>query len=398
MSKVQKTVHFEEEFVQMIESTLREAEEADLHSKSITFSDMVRHLCKTGVEHWDGSLRDAVPEEFVEKYEHKYLTKRLQAKDYKNKKASHWRKNWNGELTKFWDDEAASPPNRVRETADKYIVEAQALFDGEELAENIEWIHRKCDEYEEAVGLVSHVEDEGLERVSNDISLGAELARLREQGRELLLDIAQLCESQAYDPDAIIEKIAGDYGVSAEAIEEVLNIIISEEEDTRRVLKGADGSELINVVDREALGENSGLRELPEAEQVSNEIEVDTQTETDGSGESNEREPIKETQVDRDHSEKQTESTSITPENYEPGEEDIEVEDLPQLAVEKAERLIQKDVSNAKLFNEVRKRVADRDMAEAVIEETRKRVEPEEISVDTSHEASDRAATDGGDR
>jgi hypothetical protein len=390
MTKQQKTVHWEEETVDMIEAGVNEASDMDIVAE-ISFSMLSEHILQLGLEEWDGTVRDAIPEEIIEKFEIRYNKKRRKAEDYKNKMAGYWRKNVQRELTKFYDDEVPTRPANVRLSMEKWREEAKEVYeDKQALEEDLAWLDRKLDEYEESVESSSNVPNQGLERVSDEIEVGREIGRLIEQGESFLTDIAQLCESAAHDPDAIIDKVAGDYAVSTEAVEEALDMVISEESDTRRVLKGADSAEILRVVDRDALGGSNDLSDLPEpeeAEEVITEVEeADTSDETDELGE-----------VDTsDETEASEESeTSEEPEEIEIPTEPTE--DMIEVAVEKYRVTGSVETTRTGLENadHVECTVAQAEQAAEIAEQRVESGEAEETDTSEEPETADAQLTDG---
>lgn len=271
MSKERVTVWLEEETVEMIEAAVQEAAQDPEIGDEVSKSMIVRERLHDGVQVWSGKVRDALPDEYLEHYELKYRKRRRKKKDYRNKLAAYWRQNVNRALTKFYDDEAAAPPSRVRKSMRSWRDELHDVKDDEEEIEaDLAWLERKLQEYEENVEYAEAVPDQGFDRVSPEPSVGSDLYQLRPQAAEIVEDIERLADGDAYDADAIIDRLAADYGVQTEAVETIIDTMVRDDVDTRRALRGEHGEDgpdhFRQVVDPQALGEGSGLPELEDAE------------------------------------------------------------------------------------------------------------------------------------
>lgn len=267
MSKERTTIWFEEDTLRLIDGMVDEAREDPELGDEIGRGMLVRHLVKEGIDATDGKLRDLMPDTLLEKYRIKHRKERRKDRDYQNKLAAYWRQNVNRELTKFYDDEAPARPRKVRMSMETWREEAEDVYDDEtELAEDLEWLDRKLDEYEDAVRLAEVVPDRGFDRVSGEIAVGADLWQLRPDALDLVTDVEDLADGDATNPDAIVDRLAADYGVATEAIEEFLDLVVRDDVDVGRALKGyhgEDGPERFReVVDPRALGDGSPLAEL----------------------------------------------------------------------------------------------------------------------------------------
>jgi hypothetical protein len=179
MSKQRVTFWLEEETVEMLDGAVEEAARDPEIVDEVSRGMLGRHLINLGVDEWNGKLRDLLPDALLEKYRIKWRKKRRKDEDYKNKLAAYWRQNVNRELTKFYDDEAAARPQKVRLSMEKWREEARDVYDDEEaLREDLAWLDRKLDEYEEAVEYTDLVPDRGFERVSPEVETGADLRQL----------------------------------------------------------------------------------------------------------------------------------------------------------------------------------------------------------------------------
>lgn len=285
MSKERTTVWLESETIEMLDATVEEAARDPEIGDEVSRAMLIRHLINLGIDHWDGELRDLVPDSLLEKWRIKKRKERRKNEDYKNKLAAYWRQNVNRQFTKFYDDEAPARPEKVRVSMEKYREEAHDVYDDEEaLAEDLEWLDRKLDQYEEAVEYAETVPDRGFERVSPEVSVGADLNQLRHDAIDIVEDIETLADGQAFDPDAIRDRLASDYGVSTDAIDEFLDAIVRDDIDVERALKGKHGEDgperFREVVDPRALGTGSSLSELPSTE-ATDSVEVESETEAE---------------------------------------------------------------------------------------------------------------------
>jgi len=263
MSKERVTLWLEEETIEMLDGAVEEASRDPEIGDEVSRGMLARHLINLGVDEWDGTVRDLLPEALLRKYRIKWRKKRRKDRDYENKIAAYWRQNVQRELTKFYDDEAPARPSRVRDSMEEWRAEAEDVKDDEELREDLAWLDRKLDEYEEAVEFTNLVPDRGFERVSPEVETGADLRQLSREPLDLVRDVEALSEGNAMDADAMRERLAGDYGVSTDAIDEFLDLLVRDDVDVRRALKGNhEGEAFRDVVDARALGEGSPLTDL----------------------------------------------------------------------------------------------------------------------------------------
>lgn len=290
-TKEQLTVRLGEDVLELVESAVEAAERDPKMGSEVSKSMIIRHLINEGVENWNGELREIIPEAAVEKYEYKYNQKVRKDRDYLNKRAGYWKQNVNTQLTKFYDDEAPADPKHVRTTMQQYRDEARELFDdGNELNTKLDWLDGRLEEYEQAVKFVRAVPDKGFDRVSDEISIGADLYQLRDEAGDVVRHIEAAANGDGFDPDAIIKSTAAKFGVSDEAIETLIDTITQDSIDNRQILKGSHGddsdTEFADAVDPHALGPDSSLTQIEPKTDVGEIEDNDAKTAATDGGES----------------------------------------------------------------------------------------------------------------
>lgn len=239
-NKKRVTLWLEQDTIDLLDGAVAEAHRSDLHADEVSRSMIHRHIFHKGVDQWDGSLRAALPDEYIEAYQIKYERERRKKKDYKNKLAGYWRKNVNRQLSKFFDDEEPVRPQRVRITMEHYRDEARDLYENEQwLAEDLQWLDRKLDEYEAATRFVEMVPNESFQRFDS-VSVGADLYRLKPQAADVINAIEAIADGSGVDPAAMQKALSNEFAVSEEAIEVLLDYLVPDDVTVRDALSSGE--------------------------------------------------------------------------------------------------------------------------------------------------------------
>jgi hypothetical protein len=430
MSKQEVRTWLDPETVDVLDSIVDSSKEmAEIWDMSQ--SEAVREVVETGIQHLgeNPDLKEMVSDISLKLWQDKKDHERRRKKAKLADRAGGWR----GQVEERFDNRLAGnqpyPPDKIEYLADSYFgdivnaeVDPETLEPNEEkIDEHREWLDDLIEQYKEAYRAKQVVPSEAFEG-HDDVQTGSDLLQLRDHFGEVLREIEETAEAEAYDPDAIYRAVASEHGVEVETIELIVDKLTEEDTDPRRALKSGRG--ILGAVDNSSLTEWSD----GEADEITPEADtVDSPQLTDGAGAEEtdviettdeitpeadvieadthpddgeelgevEADPV-DAQGDRDLD--QEPDHLGVPDGYDPTDDEIET---PDRVVDKAESLLRSGDSMAEIYNAVRKHVTSDDVCEAVIEEAQARLDgdgAEEISVDTEASTeSTQAATDGGD-
>lgn len=112
-------------------------------------------------------------------------------------------------------------------------------------------IRRRVEEYRADLEAARYSPDE--RDVPNDAEFGQNVLQLRDQIEDVVERIVEIAEGDAYDPDAIVDALSGEFAVSDEAIKYVLDLIVPDDQDVRRALKDGRDVEFREIMRDDAL-------------------------------------------------------------------------------------------------------------------------------------------------
>jgi Arc/MetJ-type ribon-helix-helix transcriptional regulator len=238
-------------------------------------AELVRYGWGQDLEDWDGSVRELVPDENLAKYRIKREDERTQAKYYVVDKREGWRGRVKSRLNKRLAGEEPYHPDGVEILAEGYLEELEYLDakvprSSRTVDEDRGWLEQQLRDYRDAWAAKTTVPDpkpfDGLE---DEIGVGRDLLQLRSSLEEVVLSIEERAEAEAYDPDGIKRALAAEWGVSEAAIETLLDLMVPDDVDQRRALKGLEEGSLHDFVPAPAIEETRVDQEaLPEDAEV----------------------------------------------------------------------------------------------------------------------------------
>lgn len=204
-------------------------------------SEVCRELIHAAIEDEPDAL------DLADEFEVRHWSKqREQDQLQKQGKIEDMRGGWRGRVRSRLNGRLAGeepyPPEVIEDLSDLYWQEIEIWEDDEQLiAGHRQWFDQLLEDYRDAYRAKQHYPSDGFDSVDDAVEIGSELERIRPQLDEILARLESKAESkQAVDPEAIIQSIAGDYGVSSETVETLLDMAVPDDVDQRRVLKDAD--------------------------------------------------------------------------------------------------------------------------------------------------------------
>lgn len=252
MTKEELKVYVDEELARVVESirdeSLQTPEMWDM-SKSEAARELLEHSVDVLGENPD--LEELVDDVSLEVYRKQQKQDRLQERGRIVEMSGGWRGRVRSRFNARLAGTEPYHPEKMEELRELYWGEITTWEDDEErYPEHRDWLDELYQDYRDAYEAKQVVPDEAFANV-DDVSTGADLLKLRNQFGEVLRDIADVAEAEAYDVEAIYQRLAGDYAVDEETVELVVEELTSDDVDARRALKSGDG--ILGAVDREAL-------------------------------------------------------------------------------------------------------------------------------------------------
>jgi len=220
------------------DAVLEAQERSDL--PNLSRAAVIRYMIEQGEDSWGDSVEALVPDALVEEWRVTRERKRIKKRAYTDDLAGGWRGRVKSALNGRLAGEEPYHPRYIRSLADSFEEEARLYFGGQELEDRVSWLHDRVEAYIDAFEAKGAVPERLYDDV-DDVSLGRDLRRLQERPVEVVTMIEEIAESEAYDPDAITDRISAEYGVDVEAVETVLDAMTREDVDERQALKAGEG-------------------------------------------------------------------------------------------------------------------------------------------------------------
>ena len=268
---VQTTVRLPESLVELLDEAIARGPDWLTTSRS----ELVRYGWGQDLEDWDGSVRELVPDEVLAKYRIKRQDERTQAEYYSVDKREGWRGRVKSRLNKRLAGEEPYHPDGVETLAEGYLEELEYLdavvpTSSRSVEEDRAWLEQQLRDYRDAWTAKTTVPaPKPFDDLEDEIGVGRDLLQLRSSLDEVVLEIEETAEGEAYDPDAIVRSLAAKWGVSEAAIETLLDLMVPDDVDQRRALKGLEEGSLSDFVPAPAIEETAVDEDaLPEAAEV----------------------------------------------------------------------------------------------------------------------------------
>lgn len=252
MTKQEVSVYLDDETLDVVEA-LRDASLQTPEIWDMSRSEAARELVEHGIENLgeNPDLEELIDDVALEVYRKQKKQDRLQKKGRVVEMTGGWRGRVRSRFNARLAGSEPYPPEKMEELRELYWGEIENWEDDDEkLPEHETWLDDLMTSYKDAYAAKQVVPDVAFENV-DDVDVGADLLQLREQFDDVLLDLADVADGDAYDVDAIYRKLAGDYAVDEDTIELVVDELTGDRIDPRRALKSGDG--IADVVDADAL-------------------------------------------------------------------------------------------------------------------------------------------------
>jgi hypothetical protein len=207
---------------------------------NLSRADVIRYMIEQGEDCWSDSVETLIPDALVEEWQVTRERKRIKKRAYIDDLAGGWRGRVKSALNGRLAGEEPYHPRYIRSLADSFEEEARLYFDGQELEDRVSWLYDRVEAYIDAFEAKGAVPERLYDDV-DDVSLGRDLRRLQERPVEVVELIEEVAESEAFDPDAIIDRVSSEFDVDVEAVETVLDAMTREDVDERQALKAGDG-------------------------------------------------------------------------------------------------------------------------------------------------------------
>jgi hypothetical protein len=234
------TLNLYPETKEMIRSTAEEAQErSDL--PNLSMSQVGCYMIEQAIEEGalDQSVEALIPEEMIECHRVVRERERIKARTYVEDLKGGWRGRAKSALNARLAGEEPYEPRHIRVIAQGYRDEASLYWSGEELRRAEQWLDDRLSAYIDGYRAKQAVPDPLFEEV-DDVEVGRDLWSLRERAVEVVETIEEVAEAEAYDPDAILDRFANDWGVSERALRMVIDWMTEEDTTVDRALKAGD--------------------------------------------------------------------------------------------------------------------------------------------------------------
>jgi Arc/MetJ-type ribon-helix-helix transcriptional regulator len=242
---------------------------------TVSRADLVRYGWGQDLDEWDESVRELVPDEVLAKYRIKRQDERTQAEYYSVDKREGWRGRVKSRLNKRLAGEEPYHPDGVETLAEGYLEELEYLDavvpqSSRTVEEDRAWLEQQLRDYRDAWAAKTTVPDpQPFDGLEDEIGVGRDLLQLRSSLDEVVLSIEERASAEAYDPDSIKRALAAEWGVSEEAIETLLGLMVPDDVDQRSALKGLEEGSLSDFVPDPAIEETRADEDaLPEDAEV----------------------------------------------------------------------------------------------------------------------------------
>lgn len=187
----------------------------------------------------DETVESLIPDELIRAHRVVRKRERIKAETYVEDLAGGWRGRAKSALNARLSGENPYKPEYIRPVMDGFREEARLYFDGEELQAHLRWLDDRVSAYIDSYRAKTAVPDPLFDDV-DDVEVGRDLWSLRERGVEVVETIESVAESEAYDPEAILDRLSNDWGVSERALRLVLDWMTEEDTTVERALKSGD--------------------------------------------------------------------------------------------------------------------------------------------------------------
>lgn len=207
---------------------------------ALSRSEAVLYLVRSGIESWDEEVDDLVPDAFIDKWRITRKREQIKSEQYLNDLKGGWRGRVLSQLNARLSGHSPYSERHIRKHAEGLAEEARLYWDSSDLDRNLEWLDEQVERYIDAARAKDMVPEDWTEEV-DDVQVGRDLWRLRDRAKEVVETIERIAESEAYDADAMLSRLASDFAVEEEAVELVLDMMVEDGADTRRALKEGEG-------------------------------------------------------------------------------------------------------------------------------------------------------------
>lgn len=233
------TVRLPASLYDAVDDAVLEAQERS-ELPNLSRAAVLRYMIEQGEESWDDSVESLVPDALLEEWQITRERKRIKKRAYIDDLAGGWRGRVKSALNGRLAGEEPYHPKYIRKLSDSFEEEARLYFEGQELEDRVSWLYDRVEAYIDAFEAKGAVPERLYDDV-DDVSLGRDLRRLQERPVEVVELIEEVAESEAFDPDAIIDRVSSEFDVDVEAVETVLDAMTREDVDERQALKAGDG-------------------------------------------------------------------------------------------------------------------------------------------------------------
>jgi Arc/MetJ-type ribon-helix-helix transcriptional regulator len=246
---------------------------------SLSRSEIIRYALAEGFDE-DDDVLDLIPSEILNKYLYEVEHERLKAEFYCVDMREGWRGRTKSYLNARLAGEHPHHPRGIQIIADGYRKELEFLHrqvpeSSRTLEEDREWLRERIEDYRDAWEAKQTVPDPTpFEGLGDGIETGRDLLQLRGEFSDVVEAIDSKAESNAYDPDAIVESVASEFAVSTDAVDVVLETLLPGDEDPRSVLKDLETSSIDSILPESAVED----LEAPEPEP---DVEIQSDSRTD---------------------------------------------------------------------------------------------------------------------
>lgn len=167
-------------------------------------------------------------------------------------------------------DEKATPET-VEEIGESYLAELEEHAElgilGERSVRRQERaIRSRIEKYRAEYNSAEHAPTETMRETPEEARIGAEVRRLRESRERFVEDLRDKAGTERFTrPEDLLKALAYDHGVSAEAVELVIDSITPEGTEGRQALKNGSGVHIPEFIEGiEEIEDGSELDEIPE--------------------------------------------------------------------------------------------------------------------------------------
>lgn len=265
MSKNRASIHLDETQERIAEEAVRESYATPGTPPFQSKAEVYRKLIDIGIEHISTDAEGIEIEELVSdaalvEHERERLKERSKPTIRAAKTAQRFRK-LTEDLFSGERGERATP-SVIETIAESYLSELASAAEvgtipDDSVREQTLAIERRVAEYREDYEAARYAPHDPSDPEA--VEIGRDIRAMRSSIEEIVATIVDKAESEAFDPDAIVRSVSAQYGVSEEAIEIVLDLIVPEDVDPRLALKAGDGVEF-----REILPTEPALDSAPE--------------------------------------------------------------------------------------------------------------------------------------